>query len=67
MTLDEKRTAETGSRGMDCPPEWCRLNCFSERRIRVSGTGPVVTQPSPNRIGITVANNAHWQKSRVRG
>jgi hypothetical protein len=81
MTRQEKRerpppelgpngTAETSLRGMDCPPEWCPLNRFSEhtgRHIQVSGTGPVVTKLSRNRIGITVANNARCQKSRVRG
>jgi hypothetical protein len=48
-------------------PAWCALNGFSVRtgrRIRASGDGPVVTQLSPNRIGITVANNARWQRSR---
>jgi hypothetical protein len=50
-------------------PDWCRLNGFSVRtgrRVRASGNGPVVTQLSPNRIGITVAANARWQKSRER-
>ena len=50
-------------------PDWCRLNGFSVRtgrRIRAKGKGPVVTQLSPNRIGVTVAANARWQKSRER-
>jgi len=37
--------------------EWCRLNRFSERtgrRILKSGIGPVVTQLSPKRVGITL-------------
>jgi hypothetical protein len=34
---------------------------------RMSGNGPRVTQLSPQRIGISVANNAAWQASRARG
>jgi hypothetical protein len=48
---------------------WCQLNNFSERtgrRIIASGGGPVVTRMSPKRIGITVGNNAKWQRSRER-
>jgi hypothetical protein len=50
--------------------EWCRLNRISTRtgrRIIASDKGPVVTQMSPQRIGITVANNARWQAARARG
>jgi hypothetical protein len=52
--------------------EWCRLNRISERTGRrilagISGPAPVVTQLTPKRIGITVANNALWQRSRERG
>jgi hypothetical protein len=50
--------------------EWCRLNRFSERtgrRVINSGTGPVVTQLSAKRIGISIANNAKWQASKARG
>ena len=50
--------------------EWCRLNRISERtgrRILTGDKGPVVTQLTPKRIGITVANNATWQASRARG
>jgi hypothetical protein len=49
--------------------EWCRLNRISirtGRRILTSGNGPVITQLSPNRFGITVANNAAWQRTRER-
>jgi hypothetical protein len=49
--------------------DWCRLNGLSERtgrRILTSGNGPVITQLSPNRFGITVANNAAWQRTRER-
>ena len=48
-------------------PEWCALNRFSKRtgqRILGAPGGPVVTQLSTNRIGITVANNRAWQASR---
>ena len=50
--------------------EWCALNGFSPgtgRRIINAGTGPVVTQLSKRRIGITVGNNIRWQASRARG
>jgi hypothetical protein len=50
--------------------QWCELNGFSPatgRRIIAAGNGPVVTQLSPRRIGITIANNARWQESRARG
>jgi excisionase family DNA binding protein len=49
-------------------PEWCNLNGFSirtGRRIRADGDGPVETRLSAKRIGITVADNARWQKSRA--
>jgi hypothetical protein len=50
--------------------QWCELNGFSPatgRRIINAGTGPIITQLSPRRIGITIANNARWQESRARG
>jgi hypothetical protein len=50
--------------------EWARLNRISirtARRIIASDTGPVVTQLSSKRIGISVANNAAWQASKARG
>jgi len=49
--------------------EWCALNKIGQRtgrRIIRSGTGPVVTQLSERRIGITVGNNRRWQESRAR-
>ena len=49
--------------------EWCLLNGISPatgRRIVKSGQGPIITQLSPRRIGVTVANNAAWQASRAR-
>jgi hypothetical protein len=49
--------------------EWCQLNRISARtgrRILASGMGPTVTRLSPRRIGISVGNNATWQKSRER-
>jgi hypothetical protein len=49
--------------------EWCRLNRISlrtGRRIVTSGKGPIVTQLSTKRIGISIANNAAWQQSRER-
>jgi hypothetical protein len=50
--------------------EWCQLNRISERtgrRILASGDGPVVTQLSEKRIGVTVGNNRRWQEARARG
>jgi hypothetical protein len=49
--------------------QWCELNGFSPatgRRIIAAGIGPIVTQLSARRIGITVANNCVWQESRAR-
>jgi hypothetical protein len=48
---------------------WCELNGFSPatgRRIINAGTGPVVTQLSLRRIGVTIGNNARWIESRAR-
>jgi hypothetical protein len=50
--------------------EWAQLNRISlrtARRIIASGNGPIVTQLSSKRIGISIANNAAWQASRARG
>jgi hypothetical protein len=50
--------------------QWCDLNGFSKatgRRIINAGTGPVITQLSPRRIGVTLGNNRRWQASRARG
>jgi hypothetical protein len=47
----------------------CELNGFSEatgRRIISAGIGPIVTQLSAKRIGVTIGNNAKWQASRAR-
>jgi hypothetical protein len=72
MTLETQRTRR-GTRSSPDQillfPAWCALNGFSDRtgrRIIASGKGPVVTRVSPKIIGITVANNARWQKSRER-
>ena len=49
--------------------QWCALNGIGKRtgrRILRSGNGPVVTQLSERRIGITVGNNRRWQESRAR-
>jgi len=50
--------------------EWAALNNISLRtalRILASGSGPIVTQLSPHRVGVSIANNAKWQASRARG
>jgi hypothetical protein len=49
--------------------EWCQLNRISTRtgqRILKAGDGPIITQLSPQRIGITVANDRAWKASRER-
>jgi len=78
MTLQEAERRRQQSK-RDCEAEdhrvlsfrqWCELNGFSlatGRRIVNAGNGPVITQLSARRIGITVANNAAWQASRARG
>jgi hypothetical protein len=47
---------------------WCRINDFSEatgRRLRKAGRGPIFTQLSDRRIGVTVRHNREWQESRA--
>jgi hypothetical protein len=49
--------------------QWCALNGISlatGRRLINAGTGPVITQLSPRRIGVTVRDNRPWQASRAR-
>jgi hypothetical protein len=49
--------------------QWCALNGISPatgRRILASGQGPTVTRLSARRIGITIGNNAAWQKARAQ-
>jgi predicted site-specific integrase-resolvase len=49
--------------------QWCQLNGFSwwtGQRLIKSGQGPKITQLSPRRIGVTVANNRKWQAARER-
>jgi hypothetical protein len=49
--------------------EWCALNRISLRtgtRILAGQDGPIVTQLSAKRIGVTRGNNAKWQQSRER-
>jgi hypothetical protein len=50
--------------------QWCALNGISKatgRRIINAGNGPIITELSPRRIGVTVGNNRRWQASRARG
>jgi hypothetical protein len=50
-------------------PQWCEVNGFSldtGRRLIKAGKGPVITQVSDRRVGITVGNNRAWQQSRAR-
>jgi hypothetical protein len=49
--------------------EWCSLNRISQRqgrRILKAPGGPVITQLSVHRIGISRRNNRAWQASRER-
>ena len=49
--------------------KWCEVNGFSfdtGKRLIKRGQGPKITQISDRRIGITVAANREWQKSRER-
>jgi hypothetical protein len=49
--------------------QWCALNNISlrtGRRILSAPGGPIITQLSAKRVGITVANNRSWQQSRER-
>jgi hypothetical protein len=49
--------------------QWVALNAISKRtgrRILDSGNGPIITQLSAKRIGITVGNNRRWQEARAR-
>jgi hypothetical protein len=49
--------------------QWCTLNGVSARtgrRILASGAGPVVTQLSARRIGISLRANREWQASKAR-
>ena len=50
--------------------EWCRLCGFSPatgRRLVAAGLGPIITQLSVRRIGVSIANHRVWQASRARG
>ncbi len=50
-------------------PQWAEVNGFSiwtGKRLIKAGKGPVITQISDRRIGVTVGNNRAWQKSRER-
>jgi hypothetical protein len=42
------------------------FSVFTARRLIKAGKGPVVTQISDRRVGITVANNGAWQRARER-
>jgi predicted DNA-binding transcriptional regulator AlpA len=49
--------------------QWCELNGFSAatgRRLINTGEGPIITQLSSRRIGITIGNNRRWQEARAR-
>ena len=59
--LDDQRVMTIG--------QWCEVNGFSwhtGKRLIKAGKGPVITQISDRRIGITVGNNRKWQQARAR-
>jgi hypothetical protein len=74
MTLREQERRSERDRALDdhrvmTIKQWFEVNGFSEktgRRLLKAGKGPVITQISDRRIGVTVANNAKWQASRAR-
>ena len=50
--------------------QWCLLAGISVgtgRRLINSGNAPVITQLSPRRIGVRLADHIRWQASRARG
>jgi hypothetical protein len=50
-------------------PQWaevCGFSIWTGKRLIAAGKGPVITQISERRIGVTVGNNRAWQKSRER-
>jgi len=36
------------------------------RRLRKAGKGPVFTQISERKVGVTIRNNRIWQESRAK-
>ena len=49
--------------------QWAKVNGFSVwtgQRLIKAGKGPVVTQVSDRRVGITVRSNRVWQESRAK-
>jgi hypothetical protein len=74
MTLGEQERRSDRDRALDdhrvmTIKQWFEVNGFSEatgRRLLKAGKGPVITQISDRRVGVTVANNAKWQASRAR-
>jgi hypothetical protein len=48
---------------------WCEINSLSQatgRRLRKAGKGPIFTQLSDRRVGVTVRNNRIWQAARAK-
>ncbi len=42
------------------------ISLWTLQRLIKAGRGPVITQISDRRIGVTVGNNRKWQQSRER-
>jgi hypothetical protein len=72
--LEQQRRRDERDRALDDQrimtfAQWCEVNGFSldtGRRLRKAGKGPIFTQVSDRRIGVTVANNRKWQAARER-
>ena len=72
--LEQQRLRSERDRALDDQrvmsiPQWCEVcnfSVWSGKRLIKAGKGPVITQISDRRIGITVANNRVWQRSRER-
>ena len=49
--------------------QWCEINSLSQatgRRLRKANKGPIFTQLSDRRVGVTVGNNRIWQAARAK-
>jgi hypothetical protein len=50
--------------------QWCLLAGFSVdtgRRVIKAGKGPIITQLSKRKLGVSLANHVKWEASRARG
>jgi hypothetical protein len=76
MTIEQVRRSRKSARLRELDDDWvmpfalwCEICGFSEstgRRLRKTRKGPVFTQISDRRIGVTVKNHRIWQESRPK-